>query len=504
VGTFRDVLALLETEREAPAFAQIPDLGQGNALLRELGCNALELLPPADSDDDLGWGYGTANFLSADFQLGGGSPATAPAALSELRALVACCHRHGMRFFDDMVMAFARSCPYRRIAFADFFVTWKAWGDPTRDPEQGARDGFGGDLFRYQHWVEGYHPIHGRLDRFVPAREYMKVHLAHWLDYYRVDGLRLDSVNNTGSDDFLGEFRALARELWRTADRGQGTPAADLEPRFLVIGEELSVPVGLVSEGRLDGLWNERFKQILRQLLLGRGAEGLSLEESVRRLVDCRELGFSDGAQAVNYVTSHDVGGAGNERLYDYLARAGVVETEARIKLAFACLLTAVGIPMILAGEEFADQHDLDVQVDWGGKQVDPVNYARRSDAWRRRIFDHVARLVRLRTESLALGQNDTALLHVDLEDGKRVFVWQRGTGDDRVVVVANFSDWGTADPLVAGAEYVVPGFPVTPEGRHWREIAQDRDVPPQWIGREPIFPWEAKVYSLEPFPASH
>jgi pullulanase len=31
---------------------------------------------------------------------------------------------------------------------------------------------------------------------------------------------------------------------------------------------------------------------------------------------------------------------------------------EKRIKLAFVCLLAAVGIPMILAGEEFADEHD--------------------------------------------------------------------------------------------------------------------------------------------------
>ena len=27
------------------------------------------LLPPADSEDDLNWGYGTAHFLAADFHL---------------------------------------------------------------------------------------------------------------------------------------------------------------------------------------------------------------------------------------------------------------------------------------------------------------------------------------------------------------------------------------------------------------------------------------------------
>ncbi len=45
-------------------------------------------------------------------------------------------------------------------------------------------------------------------------------------------------------------------------------------------------------------------------------------------------------------------------------------------------------------------------------------------------------------------------------------------------------------------AEYVVSNFPPTPAGRHWREVTQQRAVPDEWIGREPIFPVEAKVYT--------
>ena len=42
-----------------------------------------------------------------------------------------------------------------------------------------------------------------------------------------------------------------------------------------------------------------------------------------------------------------------------------------------------------------------------------------------------------------------------------------------------------------------MPGWPATAAGRSWREVTQDRDVPPEWVGREPLFPWEAKVYAL-------
>jgi hypothetical protein len=68
----------------------------------------------------------------------------------------------------------------------------------------------------------------------------------------------------------------------------------------------------------------------------------------------------------------------------------------------------------------------------------------------------------------------------------------------DTVVVVANFSDYATPNGLTdPNAEYVVPNWPQTPTGRYWREVTQQRDVLPAQVGREPIFPWEAKVYTL-------
>ena len=170
------------------------------------------------------------------------------------------------------------------------------------------------------------------------------------------------------------------------------------------------------------------------------------------------------------------------------------------MKLAFACLLTAVGIPMILAGEEFADQHDRfnsqgDVTQD-GGKQVDPVDFSRLRDDWRRRIFEYVARLVKARTELPALSVNDTNFIHTDFNDGKRVLVWQRGNNVQMpVVVVANFSDF-VSDGGLAG-EYRVPNWPSTPPGRQWREVTQERIVTSEVVGREPLFAWEAKVYTL-------
>src|SRR5512141_2056995 len=169
------------------------------------------------------------------------------------------------------------------------------------------------------------------------------------------------------------------------------------------------------------------------------------------------------------------------------------------MKRAVVCMLTAVGVPMIVAGDEFADRMDFDptgARRD-DAKQSDALNLDRLEDPWRRRLFEYVSRLVRLRTRSDALSVNDTEFLHADLESDRRVVVWRRGRADqDPVVVVANFSDFGT-DLSLPEAEYRVPNWPETPPGRSWREVTQDRAVPAAWVGREPIFPWEAKVYTL-------
>jgi 1,4-alpha-glucan branching enzyme len=492
IGVFRDVLAQLEPATAAPNFPTVDALNL-RAHMIELHVNALELLPPADCDTPEQWGYGTANYLAADYFYGLPPGATAPTATADLVDLIRTCHENGIRFFLDVVMAFSRNDPYSNINFLDFHIQFC---DPTKspcslDPEQGARDGFGGDLLKYNFPVTGYDPISGAQITLFPSRQYMKVFLDHWMEFYRVDGLRLDSVNNIARPEFVKEFKDYARSLW-TGARG-GT-----DDRFLVVGEELSEPPNLLANQDLDGLWHEQFKKIARRVLVGRVADTApDFATSVRQLIDCRLLGYSDGSQAINYLTSHDVGGFENERLFNFLVNNGVVDTERRIKLGFVCLLTAVGIPMILAGDEFADPQELDINQGSTNKQIDPINYTLLSDDWRQRIFDYVARLVQFRITSDALADNDTSFFPGDFTDGKRVMVWQRGSGDSQVVVIANFSDYGTPNPFAPGAEYVVPNWPALPAGKSWHEITQDRAVPTDQAGREPIFPWEAKVYAM-------
>jgi len=498
VGTFRDVLALIDADSEAANFSGLAALVSGHAHITELGINALELLPPSDSFVDREWGYATSNYFAADYDLGFPKRHLSPTATTDLVRLIKNCHQQGIRFFTDIVMAFATRYAYQNINFTDFHVQ-SGISDPEEMHNGIRRDGFGGDLFKYNFNTQGYDPVTGEHGQLIPARQLMQTHLVRWMQDFHIDGIRLDSIVNIANWDFVGEFKDHARNLWRQHWQDQGLPANGVEERFLVVGEELAVPTALLSQNRLDGLWNEHFKRMLRHVILGENDEHEpSFEWTVRKLIDCRELDFTDGSQSINYVTSHDIEGYRNERLYNFLNNNGVHDTLPRIKLAFACLMTAVGIPMIFAGEEFADEHDL--AVTHPQKQVDPVNFDRVTDSWRNELLSYVRKLVHLRTHYDALAVNDTRFIHTDFNQDKRILAWHRGLpgSSHQVVVIANFSDFASSTSANHLAEYVVPGWPDTPPGKQWREITQDREVPDNWAGREPVFPWEAKVYALQ------
>jgi 1,4-alpha-glucan branching enzyme len=503
VGTFRDVLALIVPAATGANFDSLPVTQSGRSYLTDLGINALELLPPADSFYKRDWGYDTSHYLAPDAELGFPDGFSSSTANQDLAALVTACHRSGIRFFIDVVMAFAAHEAQQTIAFDDFCIA-----DPRATPDDpdarnsrpnhDLRNGFGSVLWRYARSVDGYDPVSGAtVNGLYPARQHMLTYVDRWMTDFRVDGIRMDSVENVANWDFVQAFKNAARSLFAARWRAAGLPGTG-DDRMLVVGEELSEPLALITQSRLDGLWHYGFSGRVRSAVLGWGDDFTTM---IQQMVDCRKLGYSDGAQAVIYIASHDVEGEWNMRLYDFLLRHGVAENDVyrRIKLAFVCLLTAVGIPMILAGEEFAGEHerfDRNGQVDQaGGKQVDPINFELSAQPLRADVLAYVGRLVRLRTSHPALGINDTRFLQSDLNDGKRVFAWQRGNAADPVIVVANFSDWGTPNPLSPGAQYVVPNWPATPPGQRWTEVTQSRDAPQ--AGRESLFPWEAKVYRL-------
>jgi glycosidase len=220
-------------------------------------------------------------------------------------------------------------------------------------------------------------------------------------------------------------------------------------------------------------------------------------------MIDCTSRGFPDGHMVVNYIGSHDLTNgasptdkfASSDRFYNWLGKQGVTDTAPRIRLGFVCLLTAVGIPMILAGDEFgAERTPVILSNPDEDKQIDPIDFRSKSDPWRSALFAYVARLVKFRTSAPALARNECQIIHTDGTPGRLVVAWQRGVSPNLVVVVANFSGFMSGGGLTG--EYVIPAWPDV-AGAIWTEVSQD--PAPRAVanpGREPVFPWEAKVYT--------
>ena len=482
IGTFTDVLALFDKNAPGSNFSGVSSVSH-EAIVSDLGINVLELLPAADAKSQGEWGYATADYFAPDYDLG---------TASELVTLANFIHGKKIRLFTDVVMAFGHD-PYIYISWQHFHI------DPASEPNnpdsyqshgEGVRDGFGGRPWRYAQnpsmpILTTYNPQTGISEPNThPAWLFHRAHLHRWMMDFGVSGLRLDSINNVANYDFLKFYKDYAWQLY------QARYDSAASSKFIVIGEELSDPLDLITSGTLNALWNEPFQGRLRAVLLGQSQFGDDFEWTVRKMANCTldtAHPFTDGSQAVNYITSHDDDGYRKQRLYNFLNDNGIYDVERRAKLAFACFLTAVGIPMIFAGEEFCDQMDRPLS----DKQVDPVNYERKSDDWRTRVFNYVATLIDLRKGCPALGVNDTNFIHVDNTRDGKVMAWSRGgAGQAPVIVVANFSDEDTP-----GAEYYVENWPERERG-DWTEITQGRSVPQEWVGREPLMNWEAKVYT--------
>lgn len=561
IGTFRDIRALVEKGVEGANFPDLSVTDKDSQYLVKLGVNALEILPPADSIYARQWGYGTSHYFAPDYELGYPEGHLSPTSNQDLTSLINSCHECGIRIFLDVVMGFMKDEPYRHIDFDNFYLEnpEKHPGDPDAyNSHNGGgkefRNPYGGSCPRYVRTKTTYDPISGEVKKISPARQHMLTFLTWWMQVFQIDGIRIDSVENVANWDFIRDFKNAARTQFKQRYPSEGD---SVDAKFLVVGEELTMPSELITQNRLDGLWNEEFQGLIRAALLGESAQGLDFEETVRQAINCThnldgtiDPRFSDGAKAINYLTSHDIQGYRKERLYnlmwkvitlknsEMLFNRGKIEAKVRkdmqnqgrdpfggegveelrrrtdqiilhkarlrrIKLGFVCLLTAVGIPMILAGEEFGDQHDLfdsrgNVTHE-GGKQVDPVNFSRVDEQDRQKLFDYVARLVKLRTSHPALSVNDTSFIHHDFSEGKRVMVWKRGSDANPVVVVANFSDFTTPFAPGPNTEYFVPNWPLTPDGYHWFEVTQNRSISNGRPDREAIFAWEAKIYRLVP-----
>jgi 1,4-alpha-glucan branching enzyme len=438
-----------------------------------LGVNCIELLPIEDSPQTLDWGYGTRFFFAPDIDLG--QPIDA-------RFFIKSCHERGIRVLLDVVMAFsANECPLNALA-----PSWFA------DSLPGAV--WGGTGFLYYPGINN--------NTYYPAREFLCEMAEYWVSEYHVDGFRIDDFADINNWDFVQEFHDRATAASSAAFPGKPflVVAEDSSDRFVITQPDSGNPNGRKVA---DAIWNFAFRSEVR--LLATGSMTTTFGQASRTLRVEHFLskdgpwdgyggfssGYADLACSVNYATSHDVGGepayprmmnvilgpllnalgqrdggvddvkAAIDSSTDPNVRNAVSVALGRVAGVFALLLTSVGIPMFLAGEEFGDVHDLDYEND-NAKQQDPVQWQRAAYPGNAALRARVGELIRLRTSHPALQRNEVTFFYFhptfDNSEGTLVFAYCRTDGmplgsPGQVIVVANMC--GQSFPT-----FTFPGWP--------------------------------------------
>ncbi|MBP7050438.1 MAG: alpha amylase C-terminal domain-containing protein [Phycisphaerae bacterium] len=381
--------------------------------LKELGVNALEVMPVAEFPGGYSWGYNPSLIFAVESDYG---------TSRTFREFVEEAHRLGIAVIVDVV--------YNHLGPGDLDL-WQfdGWSENGK-----------GGIYFYNDWRASTpwgetRPDYGRGE----VREFLRDNALMWLREFGVDGFRWDATmyirNVHGRNDDSGsdlpdgwslmqwinsEMRKTRKTAFSVAEDLRGNPAMTKAVRDGGAG--------------FNAQWDARFVHPVRAALCA-GDDASRDMDAVRDAILHRY--YLDAFERVIYTESHDEVANGKARVPEEVDPGSASSWVAKKKSALgaALVFTAPGIPMILQGQEFLEDdwfHD-DDPLDWSKKD----RFAG--------IFRLYRDLIHLRLNrsgcTAGLCGQEVSVYHVNHE--RKVLAyhrWRDGGPGDSVLVVANFS----------------------------------------------------------------
>lgn len=458
--------------------------------LLSLGVNAVELMPINSIAEPMQWGYMPIFYLAPEERFGG------PAGL---RNLVQECHRNGIAVVLDMVYAHTdRMFPYQ-IGYERFFDLW-------RDESYSDADG----IHRAPNpLVSAYDDFGKKNDwRMQSTRQFFAAVNAFWLQEYHIDGFRYDHVNGfldrkpdeeNGSinwDRFRPTFASL-QELSRTTyqeSKGHARfmAAPNGPSRIIQIAEDLgesAYQLSPISASAINGCWEKRLAGIAQDMAMRDSLSsdlGRELLLSDKRFDDQGYKGQKTvgddaiPALVVQYIESHD-----EPRLFYLMQRKDALQKKNgcedsglnacddsgfdyrngldgqpwwKLQPYAIALMTSVGIPMLWAGQEFAENTGLASSGQARVRDFRPLHwdyfYSVATTPDGSTVLPLVTlyrKLGNLRRAHPALrGPRENAREEYSNLD-ERVLVYRRWAAEDILIIALNFSDQDKQAPISFG-----------------------------------------------------
>ncbi|MCT7956197.1 malto-oligosyltrehalose trehalohydrolase [Laspinema palackyanum] len=308
--------------------AIIPRLG----VLKELGINAIEIMPVAQFPGDRNWGYDGVFPFAVQNSYGGPD---------KLKELVDACHQQGIAVIIDVV--------YNHLG-----------------PEGNYLPDFG------PYFTNKYRPLWGEAMNFDEeysdgVRNFFIENALYWLRDYHIDALRLDAIQaifEMGARPFLQQLSDAVADLSEQEGRKfYITAESDLNDVRVLRPKELG------GYG-LDSQWCDDFHHVLHTLLTGEDDRYYQDFGQIQQLVKSFKEGFVyDGQYAphrkrrhgnsskdqpahqfIVFSQNHDQTGnrIGGDRLSTLISFDG-------LKLAAATILLSPFLPFLFMGEEYGE-----------------------------------------------------------------------------------------------------------------------------------------------------
>lgn len=300
--------------------------------LRDLGVNAIEVMPVAQFPGNRNWGYDGMHPYAVQDSYGG---------IQGLKRLVDAAHNCGIAVILDVVYNHVGPEGYFLKDFGPYFTAkYKTpWGEALNYDDA---------------WCDG-------------VRNYIIQNALMWLDEFHIDGLRLDAVHaiyDFGAQHIMQTLKEKVTSL----------EAATGRQKFLIAEIDLNDARYIRPEQQggyaLDGQWIDEFHHALHSLLTGERSGYYAdfgsiahLEKAYRdtyvyngnysphrKKLFGSSAEHNDYGQFVVFTQNHDQ--VGNRLLGDRLST--LLDFE-RLKLAAAAMLLSPYIPMLFMGEEYGE-----------------------------------------------------------------------------------------------------------------------------------------------------
>lgn len=440
--------------------------------IKELGYNALELLPTRESEDVREWGYGGDNSLAVESAYGFEDEDGRWVSGAEgLKRLIDEAHRLGLNVVGDVV--------YNHVG-GKYDASWRVSETEGRDGLLWEYDGSANSFLNWSPDPKksdirngSWGPLPAYNQRRVS--QFFRDHLAYQFADLHFDGVRFDftePIKGTGAGGAAGWL--MLRHMTRLARH--------LNRHAFTAAEQFPYDKSLTDEQKRDGTgagftsqWYTEFNHRLvrekdpaRPSLLQEAARGG--KTVIDRFMDMlqRPWGISGWGSAVAPVTNHDEVGGGDRVINTAgLGRVGGLPSRfarAAARFALGMGLASPGMHMIFQGEEFLADNGFKWgnpstwDLDWSWRE--PGNHKTKTarDIARRRHFEFTKAAVILRKSSPAFDA-DAATERVYTHNDHGVLAFTRKKGGEEFFVIGSLHREVWRNYLLS-----------LPEGR-WQEV---------------------------------